>query len=143
MPARNTRTTRDDTTRSCETTPLPLDAHQADRVYAFAMSLGGRRVPLPTGRRALGLILFGPLATAVVLSDHSAALYLGPLFVFLGLMLAGSYPGERKLARFYAADGPSRRVPCSPRLPRGPEIARRVGREIAFGLAIRPPPCVT
>ena len=64
--------------------------------------------------------------------------------VALGIvLLAGLFPGEAAIERLRdARSTPRMRGPSTIRRPSSPAIVRRVGRLMAFALAIRPPPAV-
>ena len=90
---------------------------------------------------ALSVALIASLVLGVALSDSTGALCLAPFLLLVGVLALGRYPGERTIRRL---GGMGRQVPRKrPANLRGrslPLAVRRVGREIAFALASRPPP---
>jgi hypothetical protein len=80
---------------------------------------------------------------ALALVAPGPALMLVPAAILAVLLLRGMFPGEKVIERL--ARAVRRRVtrPVSIQLPRARALAlHRVGRLIAFALAMRPPPAV-
>jgi hypothetical protein len=81
-------------------------------------------------------------AGGALLGGAQALAYLTPLLVFLGLLLAGRYPGAEAFERRLARAAPARRVrrASRPSRPRPARLMPRGGVLLAAGLAGRAPP---
>jgi hypothetical protein len=80
-------------------------------------------------------------AVALALLAPGFAAAFAPLLVLVALLLAGRFPGERIIERL-AQRRRGRRYPrpVSVSSRRPVPVVRRVGRAVAFALAVRPPP---
>ena len=107
--------------------------------YGPATMTGGHhhRRPRAVIAAACVLALFAP-----ALAAPGLALALVPTVLLLAALAVGRFPGERLIERLAVAHRPVRRPrPCSVAVrPRAERALRRVGRLIAFALAVRPPP---
>ncbi len=85
-------------------------------------------------------LLAGVVATVSI--EHGLALSLAPCFVLVTLLVAGLFPGEETIERLRATQRSTQAVerPANVRLPRRTAFMPRVGRALAFALAVRPPP---
>jgi hypothetical protein len=79
---------------------------------------------------------------APALAEPGLALALAPAFLLLAALAFGHFPGEQLIERLAVARRAlRRRRPCSLAARRRPERSySRVGRLLAFALAVRPPP---
>jgi len=135
-------------TRPVEIASFPVPPHSygetrallARRRPAVGAPGEGRHLRGRAARRSLVLLMVLAAATALVAGDHGAALCFSPLIVLVSLLLTGSYPGAHVLVRIRKGPRQMRRPRRSSPVRRAPERARRVGLEIAFALAMRPPP---
>jgi len=135
-------------TRPVEIASLPVPPHSYGETRALlarrrpAVGAPGeeRRLRGRSARRSLVLPMVVVAAMALVAGDHGAALCFSPLVVLISLLLTGSYPGAHVLIRIRKGPRRIRRPRRSSAVRRAPERARRVGLEIAFALAMRPPP---
>jgi hypothetical protein len=97
-------------------------------------------------RRTLSLPVMGLVATGLLMLAFGAvvALMLAPAAVLLVLLLHGIAPGEaliERLRRRWVAVR-TRAASCLP-VRRLKLVVRRVGRQLAAALAMRPPPAVS
>jgi hypothetical protein len=92
--------------------------------------------------RAATLCALVGAAIAVTLTSHGLALSLAPVFLLVGWLAVGRFPGEKIIERLRSPRC-RRRPPGRPANARpacAPSFVRRVGLTVAFALAVRPPP---
>jgi len=91
-------------------------------------------------KRALAFFVMFALVASAALVDPGLALTMAPALLLLALLVTGFRPGEKLIARLHGhARRAIRRATSHPR-PRLALVVRLVGRLLASGLAVRPPP---
>ena len=91
-------------------------------------------------KRVLAFIVMFALVASAAVVDPGLALTIAPALLLLGLLVTGFRPGEKFIVGLYDRSRPRRpRATSTPR-PRLALVVRLVGRLLASGLAVRPPP---
>jgi hypothetical protein len=92
-------------------------------------------------KRALAFFVMFALVASAAAVDPGLALTMAPALLFLALLANGCRPGEKLIARLHghARRTAPRRARSTPR-PRLALVVRLVGRLLASGMAVRPPP---
>ena len=91
-------------------------------------------------KRALAFFVMFALVASAALVDPGLALTMAPALLLLALLATGVRPGERLIARLHGRPRPARQRATSHPRPRLALVVRLVGRLLASGLAVRPPP---
>jgi hypothetical protein len=100
----------------------------------------GMRGVMIYSRIAYLLALLGAGVVVIAVSPEFA-LVLAPVFALLTALVLGMFPGEDLLERIRTRRCPQpRRRPTNATPRRRTLPVRRVGRAVAFALAVRPPP---
>jgi hypothetical protein len=91
-------------------------------------------------KRALAFFVMFALVASAAVVDPGLALTMAPALLLLALLANGFRPGEKLIARLRGHRRPARPRAGSQRRPRLALVVRLVGRLLASGLAVRPPP---
>jgi hypothetical protein len=81
----------------------------------------------------------------ISVASASAALLLAPAFLLLLILSLGFFPGEKVIERIRSRRSRSRELVRTtvPKIPRVLDLARRTGLDLAYALAVRPPPLIS
>lgn len=89
-------------------------------------------------------IVLSALTVVICAASVSVALLLAPALAILIILSLGYFPGEAVIVRIRQRSRDlTRPRPVADRMPEILDISSRVGRLIAYALAVRPPPLIS
>ena len=122
-------------------TKTGADLHGAHSIWtAVSFVLRWPCLSSVTMKRALAFVVMFALVVSAALVDPGLALTMAPALLLLALLATGFRPGEKLIARLHGQARRGTQRPASHPRPRLALVVRLVGRLLASGLAVRPPP---